>query len=80
MELRQLLNQNRYKAEEVKTTEWQELGKELTEKFGTNCYWVPWKFPIWMIRDKMKTAGDNGFGYFIGALRNEMKNTSESAP
>lgn len=56
-----------------KTTEWQELGKELTEKFGVNLYWVPWKFPMWMIRDKMKTAGDKGVSYFIGALKNEKK-------
>lgn len=73
MDLKHLLEKKKFDTSNKKTTEWQELGKELTDKFGVNLYWVPWKFPMWMIRDKMKTAGDKGVSYFIGALKNEKK-------
>lgn len=78
MDLKSLLEKKKFEASTKKETEWQQLGKELTEKFGTNLYWVPWKFPIWMIRDKLKTAGDNGLSYFLGALKNELKKGNQT--
>ena len=51
-----------------KVSEWQELGKEMTKHFGQNCFWIFWKFEMWMIREAYKSAGDKGYRYFLGAL------------
>lgn len=64
---------NTSKNDTIKSAEWKELGKDLTKHFGQNCYWVPWKFEIWMIYEVFKLAGDKGFPYFLGALRNKKK-------
>jgi hypothetical protein len=50
------------------STEWQELGKELTAKFGKNCYWILWKYPIHKIYEALKVVGDKDLKYFIGIL------------
>ena len=65
---------NKYQREEKPTEEWKELGKELTDYFGKNCYWLPWKFPIWKIRQQFKTIQElekKDFKYFIGMLKSK---------
>ena len=61
------------KDDKIKSEEWKVLGKELTKHFGQNCYWLPWRFEMWMIYEVFKLAGDKGFAYFLGALRNKKK-------
>lgn len=53
------------------STEWQEMGKELTAHFNRNCYWLLWRYPIHKIREKFKSAQKENWDirYFIGALR-----------
>ena len=59
-----------------KETWYGDLGKEMTEYFGTNCYWLPHKFPQWKLREKFKAVKQledkklrRNFSYFIGMLR-----------
>jgi hypothetical protein len=52
-----------------KGEEWKELGKELTAHFKKNCFWIPWKYEVWKIREAFKER-DKGFEYFMGVLRN----------
>lgn len=58
-------------AAQTKTTEWQEVGKELTEYFKKNCYWLPWRYELWKIREAFKVAKESnkGFNYFLGILK-----------
>lgn len=53
------------------TTEWQELGKEMTEYFKTNAYWIPWRYPMHLIKEKFKIAQQENrpFNYFLGMLK-----------
>ena len=55
-------------------TEWQELASELTAYFHQNCYWIPWKFPLYKIREKFKAIQDlpkekRTLTFFIGMLK-----------
>lgn len=65
------LNRFQKPAEQTKATEWQELGKELTEHFKKNCYWLPWKYELWKIRAAFKVVKDSNksFNYFLGILK-----------
>lgn len=68
MDIKSLLARKVFKNDTIKTEEWKELGRELTKHFGQNCFWVPWRFEMWMIREAYKSAGDKGYRYFLGAL------------
>jgi len=63
---------SKYQQAEKPTTEWQELGKELTAYFKKNCYWLLWRYPIWKVRAQFKAIQDLGkddLKYFIGMLK-----------
>lgn len=66
------IDKNKYKPMQGKdTTEWQELGKEMTTHFKINCFWIPWKFPMHLIKEKFKVAQqeNKSFQYFLGMLK-----------
>lgn len=68
-----------YKPMEGKdTTEWQELSKEMTEFFKKNMYWVPWKYPMYLIKEKFKVAKqeNRSLQYFLGMLKNNAKDNN----
>ena len=75
--LKEKLKNIKYEAPQKKTekrfdNEWTYLGTEMTKYFGTNCYWVAWKFPMWKIKEKFAFTKDNNkdFKYFLGCLKN----------
>lgn len=70
--LKVLLEKKQFKKIGKKSTWYKELGKELTNYFGTNCYWLPFRYEQWKIRQAFKTVQELGkkeFGYFIGILK-----------
>lgn len=71
--LKEKLKNRHFKKETKKTSEWQEIGTELTKFFGTNCYWLLWKYPIQKIYEKFKEIKKlektkQTLNYFIGCL------------
>lgn len=69
--------QNDTKNDTIKDEEWKVLGKELSEHFKYNLFWVPWKYEMWMIYEAFKSAGDKGYRYFLGALTKKKKEYEE---
>jgi len=69
----ELVNQKKYQPEKKETNWYKQLGKEMTEYFGKNCYWIPYRYEQWKIRQAFKTMQDldkKEFGYFLGILKN----------
>lgn len=59
-----------------KETWYGDLGKEMSDYFGTNCFWLPHKFPQWKLREKFKAVQQleevklrRNFSYFVGMLK-----------
>ena len=53
---------------DYKTEWWQALGKEMTDYFGKNCYWIFWRYSgikitrAWHITQKLN---DRNFNHFM---------------
>lgn len=65
---------NKFQKETKKSTEHQEFAKELTEYFGKNCYWLPYKFEMWKLREKFKSIKElpkekQNIRFYLGMLR-----------
>ena len=72
-----LLKQPKVKPKTKRKETWYgDFGKEMSDYFGTNCYWLPRKFPQWKLREKFKAIQQledkklqKSFAYFMGMLR-----------
>lgn len=58
-----------------KATWYGDMGKEMTDYFGVNCFWLPYRFDKWKLLAKfkeIKTLEKNkskSFKYFLGMLK-----------
>ena len=56
-----------------KTSEWQELGKEINDYYHKPLYWLiaPWKNQLWYVRQVFKECQERGkpVNYFIAILK-----------
>ena len=65
-----VFDKSKYQPSTKKGSEWQELGKELTKRFKTNCFWIPWKYPTHKIYEAMKVVvKEVDLAYFLGILK-----------
>lgn len=75
-----------YKIKKSKTnkkeTWYGDLGKEMSEYFGTNCYWLPRRYEQWRLREKFKAVQNledkklrHNFAYFMGMLNDSGNST-----
>lgn len=76
MEIKELLKNRSYTIDKKNSTQWNELGKELTNYFHANCFWISWRYPMWKIREKFKEIQKlekkkQTLNYFIGMLKDE---------
>ena len=59
--------------EDIKKSSWYiELGKEMTAYFKTNCYWLPYRYDEWKLRQAFKecqTRKISKFNYLLGILK-----------
>lgn len=71
MEIREFLKNKKFKKETRKTTEYGELSKEMSAFFHQNCFWIPWRYEMYKIREKFKLAKEENwkFKYFLGSLK-----------
>ena len=71
-----LLKQPKVKPKTKRKETWYgDFGKEMTEYFGQNCFWLPHKYPQWKLRAKFKEIKklenkklQRSFAYFMGML------------
>jgi hypothetical protein len=69
--LKILLEKKQFKKIKEDSTWYKELGKEMTDYFGKNCYWLPFKYPQYKLREKFKAIQgleNKEFKYFLGML------------
>lgn len=67
-------NISKYKKPKSKhKTQWQELGEELTNYFGVNCYWVLWKYDTGRVRTEFGVCKQEGI-FQLKALLYKLNN------
>ncbi len=68
--LKEKLKNKKYQAAKTETNWYRELGKEMTAYFGKNCFWLPYRYEQWKLREKFRIAQqeEKNFQYFIGML------------
>jgi len=70
--IKEKLKNKKFQKSEKKTTEWQEMGKELSAYFKKNCYWLLWRYPkqkVYEAYRECQTRKIASIEYFIGILR-----------
>lgn len=72
--LKVLLEKKQFKKIEKESTWYKELGKEMTAYFKHNCYWLPFRFEEWKLRQAFKECQNRKitkFNYCLGILKNQ---------
>lgn len=70
--LKEKLKNKKWKKEEKPSTEWQEMGKEMSKFFKANCYWLMWKYPKQKIYEgyrECQTRKIASLNYLLGILK-----------
>ncbi len=75
MDIKSLLKNKTFQKQEKESNWYQELGREMTAYFGKNCYFLPYRYEQWKLRQKFKEIQElpkekRNFKYFIGMLSN----------
>ena len=71
-DLASLIQKKKFQKERKKSSWYVELGKEMTAYFKTNCYWLPYRYDEWKLRQAFKecqTRKISKFNYLLGILK-----------
>ena len=69
-QIKNKLKNREFQKETKPSNWWLEMGKELTAHFRRNCFWLPYRYEQWKIRQAFKESQTRGkdFRYFLGIL------------
>ena len=79
MKIDELLKNKTFKKETRKTTEYGELSKEMSLFFHRNCFWIPYRYEMWSIREKFNQIkqlpkSKQNLSFFLGMLKQNERN------